>query len=169
MRAATADGPSPNRRLHSEAQSVFPRKVNILVVSLLWDCCCHVAHRTFSGEYGPSGLGYLSSVWAFDGLIPTSLRNARKSFCHRSHTVMPRPPYLAHPDWDGSVHRLSIPRQIVYSVVPWAQWIRLLHPQLVDRPVFKLFHATTFSRLHWHRHSQYVSPHRDGSGLRTVQ
>lgn len=169
MRYLTVESDSPTSLLHSEADSLFPWKSIIFVVALLWDCWWYVAHRQFSGEYGPAGSGYRSRLWSFDGLIPMSLRKARKSFSHRSQTVIPFPPYRGQLICNGSLHRLSIPRQIEYSVVLLEKCIRLLQPQLMDLPVFRLFHATIFSRPHLHRQCQYVSPQLDGASPITVQ
>lgn len=169
MRAVTPDSVKPNSLLHSEAQSVLPWNVYILVESLLWACCCQVAHRIFSGEYGPSGSGYLSRVCAFEGLGPTSLRKAVKSFLHLSQTLIPRPPYLGQLLCFGLEHLSIMPAHMKYSVVLVAKCVRLLHPQLIDFPRLRLLMATSFSRPHLHRHSQYLSPFLVGAAPVTVQ
>jgi hypothetical protein len=76
-------------------------------------CCFGVAHRQFSGEYGP--LLSMRSSEHPSGRSPMSDTNAAKSFFHRSQTEMPRPPYLSNANALGFSQRFFIPSHRMYS------------------------------------------------------
>ena len=76
-------------------------------------CSLSVAHRQFSGAYGPFGSSL--SIVLPGGLRPMSARNASKDSSHRLQTVMPRPPQFGKSLDFSSWQRLFMPNQVRYS------------------------------------------------------
>lgn len=104
---------------------VRPLSVIIRLVRLLFACSIGVAQRQFSGEYGPSLSGHLSSVCFGEGRNPMSAKNVSKE-SHLSATTIPRPPYRKN-DWFLLLrHLLSIPPHIRCSGVLFNPCIVLL-------------------------------------------
>ncbi len=162
MRLITPSPVRPSSLLQSVAHIVRPLRVRYRLRRVLRACSFIVAHRQLPGAYGPFLSGKRSMECRSEGRNPMSLRNLGKSRRHSSQMAIPRPPYKRHEVWFGFVQRSITARHTPYSGVFFAKCVRLLHPQLVERPVLRLFQATGRFFPHLHRQSQYVSSHRDG-------
>jgi len=114
------------------------------------------------------------------GLSPISARKFANEN-HRSHTVIPRPPYLGYADLFFSLQRVIIPIQPVnvgVSFPPLADpcligWL-FAHPQLLVPLVIRLPTLTglDFPHVHLHKTIAPNAPHAyllDGSTSMTVQ
>lgn len=116
MRRSMVPAGMPVIRPHSAIGRVRPSKVRSRLFRLFSACSDFGIHRQFDGSYGPSLLSR-SMVNPGAGNRPMSARKLSKD-CHRSQTVMPRPPYASKPFTLGLVQRVSMPLQHLYSGVP---------------------------------------------------
>lgn len=105
----------PISRAQAAIGRVWPLNESRRILLLFRACSAYVAHRQFSGEYGPS-LSIRSMLCFGDGRGPISLKKFSNNR-HRGATVMPRPPYLLYELALGLSHRFRMPDQIAYSTV----------------------------------------------------
>jgi len=92
----------------------IPSMVNLWVFSMFSCCSWRVDHLQFSGKY-PLSLSILSSECKGLGISPISSRKFLKLDCHRSQTLIPRPPYLWYEGLLGQLQRFFMLRQVVYK------------------------------------------------------
>lgn len=119
-----------------------------------WFCSSAVAHRQLSGWY-PFILSTRSIVFP-GGLGPMSARKSANDLRQRSHTVMPRPPYLS---LVSAAQRSITARHVQYSGVsrpawPWSVRALSRHPHERVRPRRKLLPSGVASLPQSHRHRQ---------------
>jgi hypothetical protein len=161
----------PTISAHAITHLVSPRNSIRRLARILRACCCAIAQRQFSGEYGPFWSGKRSIECLGDGRLPISLRKF-ENFSQRSQTLMPRPPYKCQSACPGLVHLIHILLQVRHSALFVSPCSSLpdWQPQLFDMPRCRALVKTTFSNPHMHRQYHVVSPLlEDGALCRTVQ
>lgn len=168
-------GAAPMIRSHALTQWRSPLNSTIRFLRVLPACSSDVAHRQFSGLYEPL-VSMRSSEWFGDGRGPISAKNASKLSRHRSHIVMPRPPYRWKFQTALFSHRVFAQDHAAYSgVADWpcvrkrrASISRLKHPQLVVWLVLSLLPDTITVFPQAQRHAQDARPSGVFSALETT-
>lgn len=162
----------PTSRAQSINTIVRPNASRRTVLRRLTDCSRTVAHRQFSGEYGPL-LSLRSMECAGEGRGPMSTRKCAKVL-HRSHTVIPRPPYRKYPGLEGLPHRCFMPSQTLNSgseaigVRPDLRLAYCWQPQEVVFPVRRLLRLTMEVLPQSHEQSHIDLLYGESSALLTA-
>lgn len=112
----------PARSAHSAKHRVSPLNSTKRVRDVLRACSDGVAHRQLSGVYPPV-LSIRSMEYSPGGRGPMSARNLSNDSRQRSHTKIPRAPYLRNPAELGLWQRCIIRLQVSYSRVFDSPWV----------------------------------------------
>lgn len=155
----------------SRAVLKMPRYIHCLLSRRLFPWSSRVAQQQLSLLY-PLLFSIRSMVFSGLGLGPISRKNVSNED-HSSHTVIPRPPYLAYTSGFRSlVQRSIMSRHIRISALPFMPCVvfssRRKHPHDFAEPVVRLVAGMAFLVPQSHRQDQYVPRRLSGVVARSA-